>query len=464
MELAITTGQLESSMGGPNPPLVLDMRDKDAFMAGHISGAANAHCTSVQQKQVILSKLPRGAKIVLVDGDGAEAQKNAAMMVQFGLDVCFLQGGMNGWTAGTIQSGQDTIVSCDGLYGMIKNSEDVLLLDVRETDEFSSFKIPGALNIPLSELFAADAGRIPAGKRIVTVCSHGNRSKVATFALAQKGLESTSLEGGMAGWNQVLDRRIAVRKDGFTITQVEKIGKGCLSYIIQSGGEATVIDPAHPASRYMQFAEQDGCRIIRVIDTHQHADHVSAAAELAGMCGAELCLGGMEEYTIQARRVAEGDTFDTGKTKLRAIHTPGHTAGSMTYVLDGYVFSGDVLFVDGIGRPDLRDRAREFAGSLHDTLHRLLEIPNAVIFPAHRGEHTKSAQNGAFYTTIHLAKKMPLLELPRDEFVSKVADAVTPTTPMNHSAIIRINKGLMTVNPGQIPDLEMGPNRCSISV
>lgn len=462
----ITPDELLSNIERKIPILILDIRPKDSYMHGHIPNAANAICDSMQQKQIIMSKLPQNMKIILIDDDGTTSKENAIMMSRFGFDAHYLKDGMKGWNKETVKSTKDPTINGDTLWNSIRQNEDVFLLDVREPQEYAEFKIPGAINIPLSRLFSPGSqSEIPKDKKIITICSHGNRSMVATFALAQNGIEATSLVGGMSLWNQVLNATIFKENDT-TIIQVEKIGKGCLSHIIGSDGEAVAIDPTYPASKYVEFAQKEGLEITKVIDTHQHADHVSAAKELAQITRAKLYFSKLEEYRIESEKIEDGNTIPFGTKQLRALYTPGHTSGSMSYVLDDkYVFSGDALFVEGIGRPDLRDQVEEYATKLYDTLHnKLLKFSDSTkIFPTHHGEGVKPAENGIYYTTVGMAKNLPLLDLDREGFVSKVVSITTPR-PMNYSMIIKINKGTIPISPMQIPDLEMGPNRCSIKM
>ncbi len=462
--IEITPDELSQILQNKDQVLILDIRAKERYLAGHISGAANAVCDSMQQKQAIMSKIPPSMKIILVDDDATAAKENAAMMARFGFDAHYLKDGMKSWDKEIVKGTRDTTIDGYSLWSSLKQNDEVFLLDVREPEEFSEFKIPGAVNIPLSELFRPGSHlQIPKDKKIVTICSHGNRSMVATFALAQKGIESTSLVGGMALWNQVLNAT-TLKEAGLTIIQVEKIGKGCLSHIVGSDGEAVVIDPTYPAQKYLEFAKKEGLKITKVIDTHQHADHVSAARDLASIAGAKLYLSRLEEYKIESERIGDSDTISFGSKQLKVMHTPGHTAGSMSFVIDDrIVFSGDTLFVEGVGRPDLRDQAEEFATKLYDTLHnKLLKFPDDTkIFPTHHGEGVNPTQNGIYYTTVKMARSLPLLDLSRPEFVSKIVSITTPR-PMNYSMIIKINKGTIPVSPMQIPDLEMGPNRCSI--
>ena len=462
-EIGISSEELESILEKESP-LVLDLRPEQDFMAGHIPKSANIPYQNPQQKQTILSRLPAAFKIILVDDGKGEAEKFALAMARFGYRVQHLKGGITEWKKDLVKSSQESVTSGDSLYAKIK-SDEVFLLDVREPMEYSEFKIPGAVNIPLGEMFSPQVkDKLPKDKKIVTICSHGNRSMIAAMALAQKGIEATSLTGGMSLWNQVLNDTIAVKAEDLTIIQVEKVGKGCLSHIVGSGGEAAVIDPTHPASRYQEFAKKYGLKITKVLDTHQHADHVSATRELASATGATLYYSAKEEYKIDSEKLDEAAELQIGSKKLKVIHTPGHTAGSMTYIVDDkYVFSGDIIFVEGIGRPDLRDKAEEFAGQLYDTLHnKILALPDfAKIFPTHHGEGVEPTENGVFYTRPEMAKKLPLLNLPKDEFVKKVVSITTPR-PMNYGMVIKVNKGTIPPNPMMIPDLEMGPNRCSV--
>ena len=464
--LAVSTEELESSLQKKEGVLILDLRSKEKFMEGHIPTSANVAADSPQQKQSMLSKVPAAFKIILVDDGSGEAEQYAGAMSRFGYRAHFLKGGISEWKSGLQKSSQAPAITGDTLYSKINNDDkDIFLLDVREPMEFSEHKIPGAVNIPLGEIFMPEIqNKIPKDKKIVTICSHGNRSMVAAFALAQKGIESSSLTGGMAQWNQVLYDTIVKKDDNVTIIQVEKVGKGCLSHIIGCDGEAVVIDPTHPASKYVEFANKHDLKITKVLDTHQHADHVSATRELASQTGATLYYSAREEYKIQAEKLDDGNELKIGSKKINVIHTPGHTAGSMTYIFDNkYVFSGDILFVEGIGRPDLRDQAEQFSQELYDTLHnKLLALPtDSKIFPTHHGEGVKPTENGIYYTTVEMAKKLQLLDLSKDEFVKKVVSITTPR-PMNYAMIIKVNKGIIPPNPMMIPDLEMGPNRCSV--
>lgn len=119
--------------------------------------------------------------------------------------------------------------------------------------------------------------------------------------------------------------------------------------------------------------------------------------------------------------------------------------------------------MESIGRPDLRDNAEEFTDKLYNTLHnKLFKLSNhTIVFPAHHGEDVES-KNEAFYSTIEQSKSLPWLDLSKEEFVKKIV-AITRPRPMNYRKIISVNKGDLELVHSEIPGLEIGPNRCSIS-
>ena len=454
----LSADQLNEELSQHNPLLLFDLRSKNQFENSHVKGSVHAVC-DVHAKQTIMPKIPQNVKIILISEHEEIARETAQMMKSFGLDAHYLEGGFYSWKGKTEKGQTGKILTAEQLESRL---DQVFLLDVRNKDEFTEYRIPGSVNIPLGDLFNEKTlEKIPKDKTVVTICPHGNRAMVASFALTRAGIDSQTLAGGLAGWNQILKPITISQKP--KVIQVQKIGKGCLSHIVESNGEAIVIDPLYPFEKYIDIAKEHGFKITKVFDTHQHADHVSAVRELANKANAELYLSKYEGYDYDANFVEDNNIIYFGKSKLRVIHTPGHTPGSLSYVIDEkYVFTGDILFVESIGRPDLRDKAEEFTGQLYDTLHeKLLNLPDeTLMFPTHHGENVETA-NGAFYASIEKSKKLPWLDIPKQEFIKKVV-AITRPRPMNYRKIIAVNKGELELVNSEIPDLEIGPNRCAV--
>jgi glyoxylase-like metal-dependent hydrolase (beta-lactamase superfamily II) len=130
---------------------------------------------------------------------------------------------------------------------------------------------------------------------------------------------------------------------------VRRTGKGCLSYLVGSGGEAAVIDASLDPEVYIELAKQRGWKIARVLDTHVHADHLSRSRGLAELVGATLHMPEGVPLSYPLSALGEGETLEVGTARLDAVRTPGHTPESMSYLLDGgELFTGDTLFIEWI--------------------------------------------------------------------------------------------------------------------
>gem|GEM_PF-6042768 len=158
--------------------------------------------------------------------------------------------------------------------------------------------------------------------------------------------------------------------------RIESQGLAHYSYLIGDQGEAIVIDPRRDVDVYAQTATRAGMRIAHVLETHRNEDYLIGSLELVARTGAQVWhADGMLDYQY-GQPAQDGQTWRIGRLKMRAIHSPGHTLGSMSYLLhdpDGapwVLFTGDALFAGEVGRVDFlgMDRAPEMAGHLYDTL------------------------------------------------------------------------------------------------
>ena len=160
---------------------------------------------------------------------------------------------------------------------------------------------------------------------------------------------------------------------------------GCASYLIGDAGEAVVVDPAFAIEQYLEAADQEGVRIVRVLETHTHADHLSGHGRFALEHGLNVAIHplGKPEYPFEP--LEDGMTLHAGAVVIEVVHTPGHRPEHCAFVVDGeLVLTGDSLFVGDAARPDLAIEAREGATDLHHSLERLAMLPDAmVVYPGH---------------------------------------------------------------------------------
>ncbi len=237
---------------------------------------------------------------------------------------------------------------------------------------------------------------------------------------------------------------------------VEQMYTSCLSeaaYFIASNGEAAVIDPLRDVDVYINKAADQGVKIKYIFETHFHADFVSGHLELAEKTGATIVYGPQTNAKFNFHMAKDGEDFAIGNLKLKALHTPGHTLESTSYLLydesgNPYcVFTGDTLFVGDVGRPDLFSgnlSKEELAGYLYDSLQRKIKtLPdNVIVYPAH-GPGSSCGKNLGpnTYSTIGEQKESnyALQEMTKEEFIKAVTDGLT-TPPAYFPINARINK------------------------
>jgi glyoxylase-like metal-dependent hydrolase (beta-lactamase superfamily II) len=308
---------------------------------------------------------------------------------------------------------------------------------------------------------------LPADRPVITVCGAGKTSLMAAEQLRAQGLQALSLAGGMQAWSLAWNRaEVSMQGSKARVIQVRRTGKGCLSYLIGSQGVAAVVDPALEPDVYLELAREQGWRIRHVLDTHIHADHLSRARQLAEQCGAALHLPAQNRVSYPFSPLHDGDGLDIGAARLEAIHTPGHTGESTCYLLDGQaLLTGDTLFLDAVGRPDLEaspDEARTRAHALYDSLQRLLGLPpGTMILPGHTSRPIAFDGIAVEAPLAEVRERTQLLSVPEEMFVERLL-ARTPPTPPNHERIVRLNEARL-LPEGDPTDLEAGANRCAIA-
>ncbi len=347
-----------------------------------------------------------------------------------------------------------------------------MLIDVREPDEFQDWRIEKSTNIPMEKLVTPSGIKsISRRADIVTICGHGIRSAEAANFLRKKGFAARSLAGGMTAWSKLYDNAPLALPDGenLRMIQLRRIGKGCTSYLLSCDGEGVVIDPSILTENYLSAAEEDGVKIRQVLDTHQHADHISGARALAQACGAQLYLNPLDNYRFRGfTSIQDGDRILIGgEVTIEAIHSPGHTRGSTCFLVgERILLTGDILFTEGIARPDLHEKAEEFAGQLYHTYKKLFErLPGeTLVLPAHFSSAVKIEFGKPFFSTLReLHGRFSILDASEREFISQVLKRIPPTPP-NYQSILEINRGETAYDPELADELEEGPNRCALKV
>ncbi|MDE1376592.1 MBL fold metallo-hydrolase, partial [Bacillus licheniformis] len=198
------------------------------------------------------------------------------------------------------------------------------------------------LNVPYFDLLDGVEDileNIPSDKEVLVVCAKEGSSVMVSEMLSEAGLSVSYLKGGMKAWSEHVEPvKVGDLQDGGEVYQFVRIGKGCLSYMVISNGEAAIIDATRMADVFIDFAEGKGAMITHVFDTHLHADHISGGRIIAKKTKATYWLPpkDAEEVVFDYQPLEEGNDIIIGNTKIKIqpIYSPGHTIGSTSFIVD----------------------------------------------------------------------------------------------------------------------------------
>jgi glyoxylase-like metal-dependent hydrolase (beta-lactamase superfamily II) len=360
----------------------------------------------------------------------------------------------------------------------VLNKEELLILDVRNESDFQDWKIEGEnfeyLNIPYFELLDGVEGimdKIPSDKEVLVVCAKEGSSIMVAEMLSEAGLTVSYLKGGMKAWSEHLEPvKVGDLKDGGEIYQFVRIGKGCLSYMVVSHGEAAIIDATRMTDIYLEFADSIGAKINHVFDTHLHADHISGGRKIAEKTGATYWLPPKDatEVTFAYQPLKDGNDVEIGNVKINihALYSPGHTIGSTSFIVDEkFLLSGDILFIDSIGRPDLAGLAQDWVGDLRESLYkRYRELSeDLIVLPAHFMIIEELNEDGSVAEKLGtLYGKNHGLNIEDEAEFRRIVTENLPPQPNSYQEIRETNMGKSNPDEEKQREMEIGPNRCAV--
>jgi glyoxylase-like metal-dependent hydrolase (beta-lactamase superfamily II)/rhodanese-related sulfurtransferase len=356
------------------------------------------------------------------------------------------------------------------LQEKLEKNEPVYILDIRPADQRREWRISESRHVDVYEklkngdVSAFDNVQIPDDATVVTVCAAGKTSMKATEALRAKGVKALSLKGGMKAWNFAWNTA-SMDITNARVIQVRRPAKGVLSYVIGSGNDAIVIDASLDPEVYLSIAKSNDWTIRYVIDTHVHADFVSRTRELAEKTIATHLFTRHARVDYPFKAVDDNEVIKVGDISVKALHTPGHTWESTSFLVNNEVLiTGDTLFVDGIGRPDLKAEkaeAEKKAGTLYRTIIAILAMDHTLfVLPGHTSGSI-SFDATIIGDTLENIKSKIQVPASEESFV-KLAAGATATVPPNYEAIVSLNKK-GTWQGEELSELEAGGNHCAIA-
>mgnify|MGYP001039839272 CR=1 FL=1 len=378
------------------------------------------------------------------------------------------------------------------LYAALQQPTNLLLLDVRNEEEFQMWRIetrhtPETLHLPYfffleEEEKAVDQvkERVQDGRPVVVVCAKGGASDYVAERLREAGVYAINLAGGMVEWGDFYDVRPVTEQPDYRLYQVDRVARGCVSWVFISKGEAAIVDPLRYGERYVKLLEQQNAQLKLLLDTHAHADHISSGPELAKMTGATYYLHPYDaihpfdmlparmEYTM----LHDGQRLKLGALQIEVVHTPGHTLGQVNFLVtapDGETFccTGDNLFIESFGRPDLGGQGERWAPLVYDTIFGVMKqrVPgHAWILPGHYASPAEANAEGLYVKRLEdLWRENRSLHFDdKERFVEFVLGHL-PYMPPQYVQIKRVNIGLSSPSLDEADELELGKNICALS-
>jgi glyoxylase-like metal-dependent hydrolase (beta-lactamase superfamily II) len=365
-----------------------------------------------------------------------------------------------------------------------KEGRDFTLLDVRNNEEFGRFKVEGPrltkmINVPYVEFIELEEEsvakvQVPKDESIRIVCAKEGSAKYVGEILVDNGWTDVRyLEGGIKTWGNMLAPKLIASQDGYKLYQFVRPGKASCSYGLIHGDEMVVFDPSRNIDFYQSFAGENGSRLVKTFETHLQADYISGSRQLSSSTGAQI-VGNENDFqgaafVYKAVHDQEVFSFSNGGPQVKAVHMPGHTPGSTSYLIDNkFMVTGDTIFILSIGRPDLGGKAEEWSKLLYSTLKEKIAPLNddLVILPGHYIEWSEANRDQVFIDTLGSIKQKnaDIYGIQEEaEFVKFIKNNMREQPP-EYAQIRKVNAGLLDVDAEDQEIMDLGKNECAASM
>lgn len=373
------------------------------------------------------------------------------------------------------------LYTANELFDWLSGRPDFVLLDVRNVKDFANFSVEAPvcfpyINIPYFNFMEDAAGSIalvPAGQNIRIVCAKEGSAKYVADLLCAHGFTDVGyLRQGIVSWgNALASKKVSSENEKYSLYQFVRPGKASCSYMLIYKDEAMVFDPSRNIDAYKGMAKQHGSRIIYSFETHRQADYISGSMQMAKEKGCTVRANKHDftGATFPFEPVGENEviTFAKKGPEVRALHTPGHTMGSTSYLIDNkYLLSGDTVFINTAGRPDLGGRWAEWARELYLSLMlRLRDLPDHIqVLPGHYTSWDEANDAHIFMEELGVLRQhVVAFRLANEKkFAEFIEENMRPQPPV-YAEIRKVNIGFLEVSEEEADVMDLGKNECGAS-
>ncbi len=364
------------------------------------------------------------------------------------------------------------------LFQWFTDKEDILVLDVRNEKDFKRFQVESPypfdmLNVSYYDFMEIEdecVAKVPRGRAVRIVCAQEGSAKYVGEILVKHGFDDVGyLTGGIKTWGNLLVPKVVKESDAYSLYQFIRPGKASCSYGLLSGKEMMIFDPSRNSDFYLNFAGSKGCKIIKTFETHLQADYISGSRVIADKTGAEFFGGSDFEGTnAGCTPLVDRDIhrFSEGDTEVTVIFTPGHTPGSSCFMVNKeYLISGDMIFIDSLGRPDLGGQAVDWAVLLYNSMLMIKKelADDLLILPGHYMDWQEATDDLLFlmdFGTIKKRNESVYNIASKEEFLEYIKTNMRQQ-PAEYALIRLANGNMEQYDEEKEEELDLGKNECA---
>ncbi len=364
------------------------------------------------------------------------------------------------------------------LYTSLTTRQEMVVLDVRNKIDFSRFKVESPYPFIMQNISYFDfmeiedecVAKVIQNKPIRIVCAQEGSAKFVAEILDKHGLEDVGyLEGGIKSWGNLLIPMLLNPGEAFQLYQFIRPGKASTSYGLQYSDELILFDPSRNTDFYLRFAKHNNCKLIKTFETHLQADYIAGSRTLSQKTGAKF-LANENDFSgakIDYTQLQDGALYNFSRLgpTVQSIFTPGHTPGSTSFIIDDrYMITGDTVFIQSIGRPDLGGQVEAWSDKLFETLQKIKKYKDEMlILPGHYMSWEEATDKLVFVST--LAETMAFNKAiyaisDKPSFLHFIKSNMRKQ-PDEYAVIRRINANLEQVDDAKAEELDLGKNECA---
>ena len=373
--------------------------------------------------------------------------------------------------------------SADDLFSFLTQKEDMIVLDVRNEEDFGRFSVEGPfpfdmVNVPYFDFMEeedASVAKVSYDKPVKVVCAKEGSAQYVGEILMNHGFKDVAfLTGGIKTWgNMLTPKRINPESDDYALYQFIRPAKASCNYGLLYKGEMVNFDPSRNYDFYQSFADSQNVKIVRTFETHLQADYISGSKKIADVTGAEIManVDDFKDASFQYSGVKDGESYSVGGDgpEIKVLHSPGHTPGSTSYIIDDkYFITGDTVFILSVGRPDLGGKAEEWSVMLFDTLtNKVQNLDKKLkVLPGHFMEWNEANDSLLFVENLGevIHRNAGVFKIATPEIFTQYIMDNMRKSPEIYGEIRKVNVGWLDVDMNEADIMDLGKNECAAAV